>query len=151
MAAAGAFYWINESDIIIGADDVQIFDPHVSRGWVAAVEPTGLLGRIHLGEIMRIALMGSDERIGAQTALRIGLISEIVTRDELWARAHQIAAAIASKPPRAVQGTVRAVWEGRNLPPSLAVTNAFKYAQLGNPATAQQYNSIVRKSEWVLR
>src|SRR4051812_20223500 len=30
MAAGGAFYWINESDVIICSDDATFFDPHVT-------------------------------------------------------------------------------------------------------------------------
>ena len=44
----------------------------------------------------------------AETALRIGLVTEVVERDELWARAHEIAAGIARQaqrpPPRAPCG-----------------------------------------------
>ena len=37
LAAGGAFYFLNESDIIICSEDAQFFDPHVSFGLVAAV------------------------------------------------------------------------------------------------------------------
>ena len=108
------------------AEDATFFDPHVHFGMVSACEPTGMLGRIHYGDIMRIVLMGNDERVSPQTALRIGLVSEITPRDKLWARAHEIAAIIAKKPSVATQGTVRAVWESRDLPPSQSVENALK-------------------------
>ena len=52
----------------------------------------------------------------AETALRIGLVTEVVDRDELWARAHEIAAGIAAKPSAATQGTVRAIWESLDRP-----------------------------------
>jgi enoyl-CoA hydratase/carnithine racemase len=133
IAAGGAFYWLNEADIIICSEDAQFFDPHVTFGLVSAVEPTGMLGRIPLGEIMRMVLLGNDERMSAQTALRISLVSEITSRDKLWDRAHQLAAIIASKPSAAIQGSVKAVWEARDLPPSVAVKMALTYCQLGNP------------------
>jgi len=132
LCAGGAFYWVNESDIVICSDDAQFFDPHVHFGMVSAVEPAGLIGRIHYGEIMRMVLLGNHERITAETALRIGLVTEITRRDQLWERAHELAAIIALKPAAAIQGSVRAFWESRDLPPSLAVKNAFKYPQLGN-------------------
>ncbi|MGV0804025.1 enoyl-CoA hydratase-related protein, partial [Mycolicibacterium elephantis] len=66
---------------------------------------------VGIGETLRIALMGNDERVSADTALRIGLVSEVVSSEMLWERAHEIAARIAAKPPSATQGTVKAIWE----------------------------------------
>jgi len=106
MCTAGAFYFINESDVVICSSDATFFDSHVSAGLVCALEPVGLMRRIGLGEALRIALMGNDERVSAETALRIGLVSEVVTADTLWDRAHAIATTIAAKPPSATQGTV---------------------------------------------
>src|SRR4029079_6680537 len=106
MCTAGAFYFVNESDVVICSDDATFFDSHVSAGLVCALEPIGLMRRVGLGETLRIALMGNDERVSAATAQRIGLVSEVVPADRLWERAHEIAASIAAKPPSATQGTV---------------------------------------------
>src|SRR3546814_7578015 len=38
MAAGGAFYWLNESDIIICSEDATFFDPHVTYGMTSALE-----------------------------------------------------------------------------------------------------------------
>jgi enoyl-CoA hydratase/carnithine racemase len=96
--------------------------------------------------------MGNDERMSAETALRIGLVSEVVPRERLWARAEEIATLIAKKPPVAVQGSVRAIWEALDLPRSAAMMNALKYTQLGNPiGTAQVDRASVPKSKWTLR
>src|SRR6202045_3342574 len=76
MCTAGAFYFINESDVVICSTNATFFDSHVSAGLVCALEPIGLMRRIGLGEALRIALMGNDERVGADTALRMGLVSE---------------------------------------------------------------------------
>jgi enoyl-CoA hydratase/carnithine racemase len=133
MTAGGAFYWLNESDIIICSDDTTFFDPHVSYGLTAALEPIGLLRRINLGDTLRIALLGLDERMSAQRALQIGLVTEVVARDDLWERAHVLAARIAAKPAAAVQGTVRAIWESLDLTRSAALKHANSYWQIGNP------------------
>src|SRR4029077_6872156 len=106
MCTAGAFYFINESDVCICSTEATFFDSHVSAGLVCALEPIGLMRRIGLGEALRIALMGNTERIGADTALRIGLVSEVVSPEHLWERAHEIASTIAAYPPSATQGTV---------------------------------------------
>ena len=133
MCTAGAFYFINESDVVICSDDATFFDSHVSAGLVCALEPIGLMRRIGLGETLRIALMGNDERVSAATALRIGLVSEIVSADQLWNRAHEIAATIAAKPPTATQGTVKAIWESLDKPYRAALDQGLIYTRLGNP------------------
>jgi enoyl-CoA hydratase/carnithine racemase len=133
MCTAGAFYFVNESDVVICSDDATFFDSHVSAGLVCALEPIGLMRRVGLGETLRIALMGNDERVGADTALRIGLVSEVVSPDRLWARAHEIATAIAAKPPSATQGTVKAIWESLDKPYRAALEQNLIYTRLGNP------------------
>lgn len=133
ICTAGAFYFINESDIVICSTNATFFDSHVSAGLVCALEPIGLMRRIGLGETLRIALMGNDERISADTALRIGLVSEVVSPEELWERAHEIAATIAAKPPSATQGTVKAIWESLDKPYRAALEQGLIYTRLGNP------------------
>ena len=133
MCTAGAFYFVNESDVVICSDDATFFDSHVSAGLVCALEPIGLMRRVGLGETLRIALMGNDERVSADTALRIGLVSEVVAADRLWARAHEIAATIAAKPPSATQGTVKAIWESLDKPYRAALEQGLIYTRLGNP------------------
>ena len=133
LCTAGAFYFLNEADIVICSPEATFFDSHVSSGMVSALEPVGLMRRIGLGETLRIALSGNDERVSAETALRIGLVSEVVERDRLWPRAHEIAAGIASKPSAATQGTVRAIWESLDRPYRAALEQGLIYTRLGNP------------------
>jgi enoyl-CoA hydratase/carnithine racemase len=133
MCTAGAFYFVNESDIVICSDDATFFDSHVTYGLVSALEPVGLMRKIGLAETLRVALSGNDERVTAATALRIGLVTEVVPHDELWARAHEIAAGIARKPTAATQGTVRAIWESLDRPYRAAMQQGLIYTRVGNP------------------
>lgn len=133
MCAGGGQYLVNESDIVLAAEDATFFDPHANGSIVSAVEPIGMLHRgVPLGEVLRWALMGSDERITAATAQRIGLVTEVVPAPSLWDRAADIAAQIAGRDPIAVQGTVRAIWEATEMPPSVAKTNGLLYTHIGN-------------------
>lgn len=77
--------------------------------------------------------MGTEERISAETALRIGLVSEVVARDDLWARANDIAGQIAARNPQAIQGTIRAIWESLDMTRSTALQNGMAYTHIGNP------------------
>jgi enoyl-CoA hydratase/carnithine racemase len=133
MCTAGAFYFLNESDIVICSSDATFFDSHVTYGFVSALEPVGLMRRIGLAQTLRMALLGNDERVTAATALRIGLVTEVVDRAGLWPRAHEIAAAIARKPESATQGTVKAIWESLDRPYRAAMDQGLLYTRVGNP------------------
>jgi enoyl-CoA hydratase/carnithine racemase len=138
ICTAGAFYFVNEADIVICSDDATFFDSHVTYGLVSALEPVGLMRRIGLGDTLRMALTGNDERVSADTALRIGLVTEVVPRPQLWARAHELAAGIARKPSSATQGTVRAIWESLDRPYRVAMEQGLIYTRLGNPIGAAE-------------
>lgn len=133
MVAGGAMYFVNECDFSICADSTEFFDPHANAGIVSALEPMGMLALgVPYGEVMRWALLGSEERISAHTALRIGLVTEVVADDQLRSRAAQLAAEIAARRPQSIQGTVRAMWEARDLPPSVAQRHGLSYTHIGN-------------------
>jgi enoyl-CoA hydratase/carnithine racemase len=152
MVAGGAFYWLNDCDIVIGADDATFFDPHVSYGMTSALEPIGLARRIPLGEVMRWALVGLDERMSAERAREIGLLSETVPYADLWDRAAHLASLIAAKPPAAVQGTVKAIWETLDMDRARAQQVGWNYTTVGNPiGTAQVAREGFTKPTWTLR
>lgn len=115
MAAGGAFYMLAESDVIIAAEHATFFDPHVTYGMAAVYEPMKMRQRMPLGEILRVSLLGSHERMSASTALRIGLVSEVCAAEDLASRAAWIADAIASQSAWAVQATLRAVWAANDM------------------------------------
>jgi enoyl-CoA hydratase/carnithine racemase len=139
MCAGGGMYFANESDIIICSEDATFFDPHASRGVVSALEPIGLLKRnVPLGDVLRWALLGNEERLTAETAMRLGIVTEIVPREQLWDRAHQLAAEIASRRPEAIQGSVRAIWESLDMTRSTALQNGILYTHIGNPLPSEK-------------
>ena len=111
MACAGAFYLLGEVDFIIAADHATFFDPHVTYGMPAVYEPTYLIGRMPYGEVARMALLGSYERMSAARAYEVGFVTEVVAAHQASAdAAHSVAASIAAQPATAVQATVRAIW-----------------------------------------
>ena len=115
ICCAGAFYLVAESDIIIAAEHATFFDSHVTYGMAAVYEPMKLVQRMPLGEVLRLALVGNHERMTAQTAQRVGLVSEVVPLEELEDAADRLARIIASQPPEAVQGTLRAIWAANDM------------------------------------
>lgn len=133
ICTAGAFYFVNEADIVICSEDATFFDSHVTFGRVAVLEPIGLARRVHLGDVLRMALLGNDERITAETALRIGIVTEVTTLDALRSHAHALAAEIARKPSVTTQGTVRAIWESLDKGRQAALDQGLAYTRLANP------------------
>ena len=136
MACGGAFYLLGESDVILAADHATFFDPHVTYSMVAVYEPLLLLPRMPFGEVMRMALAGSHERISAKRAMEVGFVSEVGSLDEMNASARQLAVAIASQPPTAVQSTVRTLWGARSLTPQQATDLGNVFLHLGTTVQA---------------
>ena len=115
MACGGAFYMIAEADIIIAAEHATFFDPHVTYGQAAVYEPIMLRQHISLGNTLRMALLGARERVSAQTALQIGLVTQVVPATDLAATAEWLGESIASLDPFVSAGTLRAVWAANDL------------------------------------
>lgn len=115
MACGGAFYILGEVEFIIAAENATFFDPHVTFGMTSCFESMQMLKKMPFGEIMRLGLLGSSERMTAQRAHQIGLVSEVVPADGLHDAAAWAAGEIAKSPPIAIQGTVRAIWLAEEL------------------------------------
>jgi enoyl-CoA hydratase/carnithine racemase len=111
LCAGGGFHWIADADIVIAASDAQFFDPHVSVGQVVAIEAIGLARKIPFEAVMRMALVGRHERLSAQRAFELGMISQIVDPPErLRDEAQALAEKIARNSPAAMRATKKALW-----------------------------------------
>src|SRR5580698_5689032 len=134
IACGGAFYLLGEVEFIIASEDATFFDPHVTYGMTAAFEPMQMLSKMPFPEIMRMALLGADERMSAQRAREIGLVTEVVPNDELRERAGWAARVIADSPPVAIQGTMRALWTGLEVSRHQAIEVANLFTRVGSDA-----------------
>jgi enoyl-CoA hydratase len=111
ICAGGGFHWVADADIVIAASDAQFFDPHVSVGQVAAYELIGLARRMPFEAVLRMALVGRHERMSADRALALGMISQVVDPPErLRQEAQTLAEKIARNSPAAMAATKRALW-----------------------------------------
>jgi enoyl-CoA hydratase/carnithine racemase len=95
--------WVTTGDIIIASDKATFFDPHVS-----IVLPRNIA--------LRMSLAGKHERMSAERAYDLGMISEVVEHDRLLERAHEIADMVNSNAPLAVRGTRLAIHKTLDLP-----------------------------------
>jgi enoyl-CoA hydratase/carnithine racemase len=111
ICAGGGFHWIADADIVIAASDAQFFDPHVSVGQVVSLEAIGLIRKMPAEAVMRMAFVGRHERMSAQRAYELGMISQIVDPpDQLRAEAQALGEKIAKNSPAAMAATKRALW-----------------------------------------
>jgi enoyl-CoA hydratase/carnithine racemase len=108
--------WVTTGDIVIASDRAEFFDPHVSIGLVSGREMVRLARVLPTNVAMRLALTGRHERMPAQRAYELGMISEVVPHDELLARAHALAALVNRNAPLAVRGTRLAIRRGLDIP-----------------------------------
>ncbi|OBY29477.1 enoyl-CoA hydratase/isomerase family protein [Mycolicibacter kumamotonensis] len=138
IACGGAFFLLGEADIIIASENATFFDPHVSSGLTAMYESVHMAHRMPFGEISRMALLGSHERLSARRAYEIGLVSEVVAPGELAEQARWIAESIASQPALPVQATVRSLWMARELTRKQALDMGWSMIALGNQPQARE-------------
>ena len=102
---------------------------------------------------MRVALMGTKERMNAERAYQVGLVSEVVPADKLVERAIEMAEAMAENAPLALRHTKVAMNKLlrrgpygetlRNLGYLHEVVNQSEDGKEGPRAFAQK-----RKAEW---
>ncbi|MER5752396.1 enoyl-CoA hydratase/isomerase family protein [Streptomyces sp. NPDC002088] len=138
MACGGAFYLLGESEFVVADTTATFFDPHTTYGMVSAYESVLMAHRMPYGEVARMMLMGSAERIGARRAYEIGLVSELTAPGEAPAAAVRCAAVIAGYPTEGVQGTVRALWAAKEAARAQAFAQAPHLIALGNLPTHRQ-------------
>src|SRR3984957_948409 len=131
IACGGALYLLGESDVIIAADHATFFDPDVTYGMGAGFESVHLLQKLPLGEVLRMMLLGAWERMSAERAHQMGLVSEVVPQSELLERALWVARAIASAPVMAIQGTLRAIWMTHEVSRREALSQVSTFVALG--------------------
>jgi enoyl-CoA hydratase len=111
LCAGGGLHFVADADIVIAASSAAFVDPHVSIGQVSAYETIGLARKMPFESVMRMALTGRSERVSAQRAYELGMISEVVDPPErLRDAAQELAEKIARNSPAAMAASKRALW-----------------------------------------
>jgi enoyl-CoA hydratase/carnithine racemase len=155
IACGGAFYLLGECDILIAADSATFFDPHVTYGMPASFESMLMVGRMPLGELLRMQLTGAAERISAQRAYQVGLVSEVVPLAELHDAAQRLATTIAASPSLAVEATLKAVWTAFDVGRRQGLDLGYSFVAMGmteeSLAEGQQRFASGERVEWRLR
>lgn len=116
LCVGGGLHFVADADIVIAASDAEFMDPHVSVGQVTAVEAIGLAKKIPFGEVVRMALVGRHERMSAQRAHELGLVSQVVDPPEDLREASRcLAEKISRNSPAALRATKKALWSALEL------------------------------------
>ncbi|MFC8277823.1 enoyl-CoA hydratase/isomerase family protein [Streptomyces sp. NPDC057271] len=146
MACGGAFYLLGEAEFLVAGKDATFFDPHTAYGMVSAFETIHMAQRMPFGEVARMALMGTAERISARRAYETGLVSELTEPGGALDAARRAAAVIAAYPTEAVQGTVRALWSAKEAARAQALAHAPHLVTLGNLPPERQAELFTRRT-----
>jgi enoyl-CoA hydratase/carnithine racemase len=146
MACGGAFYLLGECEFVVAGADALFFDPHTTYGMVSAYESVLLAQRMPYGEVARMMLMGTAERISARRAFDVGLVSELTDTGGASAAAVACAAIIAGYPPAGVQGTVRALWSAKEAARTMGFAQAPHLISLGNLPSERQAELFAGRS-----
>jgi len=130
VCAGGGLHFVADADIVLAASTAIFVDTHVSVGQVAALEPIGLVGRMPFGAIMRMALVGSYERLSAQRAFELGMVDQVVDPPErLEDEAQALAEMIARNSPSALMATKRAIWTALEMGREEALAKGMEYVK----------------------
>ncbi|MBI3783715.1 MAG: enoyl-CoA hydratase/isomerase family protein [Deltaproteobacteria bacterium] len=121
---------VSEADIPIASEKAYFVDPHVSIGYVSSHEMVNMARRVPVAVCLRMALLGSRERMTAQRAYEVGLVTEVVPHDTLMDRARELAAMLLTNSPLAVWGTKMAILQGLGLPIPQAEEIAAGYLEI---------------------
>ncbi|MEO5873757.1 MAG: enoyl-CoA hydratase/isomerase family protein [Streptosporangiaceae bacterium] len=111
VCAGGGLHFVADADIVLAASDAAFTDPHVSVGQVSAIETIALMRKMPVEAVLRMALVGRYERMSADRAFQLGLVSEVIDPPErLHEAAQELAEKIARNSPAALAATKRALW-----------------------------------------
>ncbi len=95
-------------DLRIASNKAKLGQPEINLGIIPGGGGTQRLTRL-VGEGKSMELILTGKIIGADEALAIGLVNEVVAPEDLMARAHEVANGIAEKSPIALQAAKDAV------------------------------------------
>jgi enoyl-CoA hydratase/carnithine racemase len=155
VAAGVSLDQVTESDIPIASDKAYFVDPHVSIGYVSSHEMVNMARRVPVAVCLRMALLGTHERMTAQRAYEVGLVTEVVPHDRLMERANELADLLCKNAPLAVWGTKMGILRGLGLPIEQAEEIAAGYLEVVEQSEDHKEGprSFVekRKPEWKAR
>jgi enoyl-CoA hydratase len=115
MAFGGGCEIALACDVRIAARTARLGQPEINLGIIPGWGGTQRLVRV-VGQGRAMPLLLSGDPVDAETALQLGLVSQVVDPDDLIHTALGLAEKLAAKAPLALAATKRAVLDGMPLP-----------------------------------
>jgi enoyl-CoA hydratase/carnithine racemase len=143
MVVGGGLHQVADADLIIAAEHAELLDTHCMVGNVFAMEPVALLRRMPLSMVMQLGLLTKNGRISAQRAYEIGLVNEVVPKEQLMPRANEWARHIATLSPATVQASIKAMWRSLDVGITSGFEVAYRYV-LQHQLTHPDYHEGMR-------
>lgn len=139
--------FIADSDITIMAEGAYLFNPGATIGQLALYAPITWAHWVPFQSLMRMVMVGNKERIMAQQAKELGMVTEVVPLNELMARAREVAGMIAYNSPTAVRLAKKALWEALDLGlrPSHTYVQKMLSDYSGHPDSIEGPKALVEK------
>ena len=130
-ALAGGAGIVSACDFAIGSEDASLGYPEILLGLTPGMVMTLLVRQAGLRVALDLSLTG--RRVGAEEAVRLGLLNEVVPADRFQARIDDLAGQLAALSPGALAATKRWAWtlaesdrllaQGRDLSTLLALSD----------------------------
>jgi enoyl-CoA hydratase/carnithine racemase len=140
-------------DIRLASSTATFAAPEITLGWIGGGGMSAFLAA-SIGPSNAAIMLMTGQPIDAATALRWGLVSEVVEPGDLLARARELAALIASRPPIAAETAKANLHAAANMPQEAAiryerdlqtVTFATEDAYEGRAAFAEKRAGVFRR------
>jgi len=114
-ALGGGCELVLVADIVVAGTSARFALPETGLGLIPGAGGTQRLART-IGRPLAMQMILAGTELTAAEALRAGLVGEVVPDENCLPRARELAQAIASRPPRAVQAAKAAVLQSFELP-----------------------------------
>lgn len=140
-------------DIRLAAENATFAAPEIKLGWIGGGGMTAFL-TASIGQSNAATMLLTGDSIDASRALAWGLVTEVYPQNELLARAQELAATIASRPPIAAETAKANLHAAANLPQEEAVrferelqtvTFATEDAHEGRRAYAERRSGVFHR------
>ncbi len=149
ICAGGSLELVVDSDIAICSENATFSNPGVSVGTLVSYPAIRWSRSIPLGALMRMQMTGKHERLSAQRALELGIVTEVAPFERLQAVARELAEKIARNAPSAVRAVKKALLHAAmsGLDETLEYARQLNQAQGQHPDIKEGVQAFAEKRE----
>jgi E-phenylitaconyl-CoA hydratase len=110
LVGGGGLMLVSDCDVTIASPNAEFFNPGVSVGIVALYGQATWSKAMPFHANLRMALLGAHERISAERAQELGLVTEVVRDKPVIDRAREIARLMLRNSPEAMRVAKKCLW-----------------------------------------